>query len=134
MKRIAIEAESCGEKPPVCTTIRPWGDGVDGKRDDHRRDAQIGNADAVEKTERDAAEQTERNRQRLADRAIGGGGGRHHAADGDHPGYRQVDLAEQDYDHHSGRDDTQERSDLELLQQIFGRQETRIVEVSEQKQ
>ena len=23
MKRIAGDAESCGEKPPVCTTIRP---------------------------------------------------------------------------------------------------------------
>ena len=22
--RIAADAESCGEKPPVCTTIRPW--------------------------------------------------------------------------------------------------------------
>ena len=39
-------------------------DRVDGQRDDHRGDAQIGDADAVDEAERDAAEDAERNGER----------------------------------------------------------------------
>ncbi len=110
------------------------GDGVDGQRDDHRGNAQIGDADAVEKSQRDAAKQTERNRQRLADRPVGRGRGRHHAAHRHHPGYREVDLAEQDHDHHAGGDDAEKRGHLELLEQVGRRQEAGIVQIAEQQQ
>ena len=49
----------------------------------------------------------------------------HHAAGRHHPRHRQIDLAEQDDEHHAGGDDAEEGGDLELLQQIFGRQEAR---------
>ncbi len=55
-------------------------------------------------------------------------------ADRHHPGHRQVDLAEQDDQHHAGGDDAEERGDLQLLQQIFGRQEARRIEAAEDQQ
>ena len=64
---------------------QPLRDGVDAERDDHRRHAQEGDADAVDEAERDAAGDAERDRQRHAERPPAGRRGRHHAADGDHP-------------------------------------------------
>ena len=52
----------------------------------------------------------------------------------DHPGHRQVDLAEQDDQHHAGGDDAEEGGDLELLQQVFGRQEVRRIEAADEQQ
>ena len=40
------------------------------------------------------------------------------AAGGERPGHREVDMAEQDDEHHAGRDDAEEGADLELLQQV----------------
>ena len=54
------------------------------------------------------------------DRSPGGCGAGHHGAGRDHPGNRQVDLAEQDDEHHAGGDDAEECSHLELQEQVFG--------------
>ena len=45
------------------------------------------------------------------------------AAAVERPGHRQVDVAEQDDQHHAGGDDAEEGADLELLQQVGRRQE-----------
>ena len=54
----------------------------------------------------------DRARQRPAD------GGGHHRGRGERPGHREVDMAEQDDQHHSRGDDAEERADLQLLQQV----------------
>ena len=56
---------------------------------------------------------------------------RHHAADGDHPRHRQVDLPEQDDEHRAGGDDAEEGGDLQLLQQVLGRQEVARIEAAD---
>jgi hypothetical protein len=101
---------------------------------DHRGDAQIGDAIAVDEPERDAAADAEGNGEGLADRSPAGRRGRHHAADRHDPRHRQVDLAEQDDDQRPGRDDAEERGDLELLQQIFGREEAPRIERAEEQE
>ena len=45
----------------------PLGHRIDGKRDDHRRDAQVGDTEAVDEPQRDAAEDTERDRNHPTD-------------------------------------------------------------------
>jgi hypothetical protein len=98
---------------------QPLRDGVDAEREDHRRHAQPRHADAVDEAERGAARDAERNREPLAGRAPPARRRRrHHAAHGDGPRHREVDAAEQDDEHRAGRDDAEERRDLQLQQQV----------------
>ncbi|MGY4434226.1 hypothetical protein ACVWWO_006703 [Bradyrhizobium sp. F1.13.1] len=57
--------------------------------------------------------------------------GRHHGRGGERPGHRQIDLRDQDHDHHAGRDDPEERTDLQLLQKIGRRQQGSAAETGE---
>ena len=102
---------------------QPLRDGVDRERDDHRGNAEVGDAEAIHEPEPDAAGDAEGNGERLARGAPTGRRRRHHAADRDDPGHREVDLAEQDDDHRARRDDAEKRGDLQLLQQILRREE-----------
>ena len=68
MKRIAGEDGILRREAAGMDDHQPLRDRVDRQRDDHRGNAQIGDADAVDEAERDAAADAERNRQRLADR------------------------------------------------------------------
>ena len=112
--------ESCGEKPPVWTTISPWATALTASVTIIEGMRRYATPNAVDEPERNAAADPEGNCDPAAERAPAGRRRRHHAADRDHPGHRQVDLAEQDDDHRSGRDDAEERGDLELLQEIVG--------------
>ena len=49
-------------------------------------------------------------------------------------GNREIDLAEQDDEHHSRRDDAEERGDLQLLQQIGAGEEIRRIDRADQQQ
>ncbi len=133
MKRIAGDDESCGEKPAGVHDHQSLRDRVHRQRDDHRRDAKERHAGAADQPQRDAAADAHRNRQRLAERPPAGGRRRHHPADGNDPRHRQVDLAEQDDDHHAGRDDAEERCDLKLLQQVLRRQEAARIEAADKQ-
>jgi hypothetical protein len=62
---------------------------------------------------------------RPADRRRYHGGGRQC------PGHRQIDLADQDDDHHPGSHDAEESADLQLLQQIGRRQQRGTAEMSD---
>ena len=102
-QRIARRGASPAARSRRCsTTISPCAHGVDAERDDHRRDAQIGDADAV-----DEADQRRRRGCRTGSPAPRRAGPQPAAAqaimapDRHHPGHRQVDLAEQDDQHHA---------------------------------
>ena len=71
---------------------QPLRDRVHRQRDYHGRYAQIGDANAVYETEPDAAGDPKGDCQRSPHGSPSGRRRRHHAADSDEPGYRQVDL------------------------------------------
>jgi len=80
---------------------------------------QEGHAEPVHQADQQADAEPHRDRPRAAHR------GRQHGAGRDRPRHRQIDVPEQDHDHHAGRDGAEERGDLELLQQIDRRDERR---------
>ena len=95
---------------------------VDAKREDHRGNAQIGDAEAVDEADDEADREADRDRPGPADR------GRHHRGGGQRPGHGKVDLRDQDDHHHPGGDDAEEGADLQLLQQIVRREQRRAAE------
>ena len=60
----AASASVCGAKPPVCTTISPRMHRIDAEREDHRRHAQIGDAEAVDEADGEADAEADRDRPR----------------------------------------------------------------------
>ena len=77
---------------------------VDAEREDHRGNAQIGDAQAVDQAEDQPAGHAEGQCERLAGIAPPAARrGRHHAADRHHPGDRQIDMAQQNDQHGAGR-------------------------------
>ena len=123
-----------GRKSAGVDDHEPLRDGVDRQRHDHRRNAQIGDAVAVDEPDRDAAGDAEGNRERIPGRPPAGGGRRHHAADRDGPRDGEVDLPDQNDDHRPGRDYAEKGSHLQLLQKVFGRQEAARVERAHQEE
>ena len=97
---------------------QPLSDGVGAEGENHRRDAKVGDPDAIDETDTKAARDAEGNGEGVSDLAPTGCGGRHHPSNGHHPGDREVDLSEQDHQHETGGNDAEERGDLQLLQQI----------------
>jgi hypothetical protein len=98
-------------------------DRVHAEREDHRRRAEIGDAEAVDQSDNGSAEDAERDGKRIPEHVAeeGLGAGRHHPADRDGPGERQVDVAEEDDEHHAGGHDAEERGHLQLLHEVVGR-------------
>ena len=104
------------------------GHGIHAKGEDHRGGAQIGNAKAVDEAHScsagDAKGYGDYRPHRLSKQSCSGR--RHHAADANGPGDRQVDMAEENDEHHARGDDAEKRGGLELLEKIVGRYEIRL--------
>ena len=93
---------------------QPAHDRVDAKGEDHRGNAEIGDAKPVDEADDEADRETDWNRPGAADR------GRHHCGRGQRPRDGKVDLGDQNDNHLPGGDDPKEGADLQLLQKIFG--------------
>ncbi len=94
--------------------------GVHAQGEDHRGHAQVGDAEAVHDADREPHREAHGDRQRPAH------GAGQHGAGGQGPGHGEVDVAQQDDEHHAGRDDAQEGADLELLEEVGWREEARL--------
>ena len=92
---------------------------VDAEREDHRRHAQVGHPHPVDEPDQQPDAESGRDRGGPAD------GRGHHRRGRDRPRHRQVDVTEQDHEHHAGGDDPEERADLQLLEQVRRRQQRR---------
>jgi len=88
--------------------------GVHAEREDHRRGAQVGDADAVDEADGDPAQDAEGNGERDTPAGVEaealeepGKAGGHHAADGDGPRDRQVNVTEENDEHDARCDDAE---------------------------
>ena len=110
-------------------------DGIHPQREDHRRDAQERDAEAVGQADQSAASNGNGTPSAVHEGAPpAGNGGGGDPANGDNPGDRQVDMPEQDHDHHTAGDDAEEGGDLQLLQQVETGEELLIIDSAEDQQ
>ena len=93
---------------------------IDTECEDHRREPHVSHTQAIDHAHKGTTENAEGNGQRHAGGSIPAAEcSRHHGTQRDGPGYRQVNVPQQDHHHGAGCDDAEECADLQLLHEIL---------------